>query len=78
MKCARKLRCNTSKQSVYQNANISIHQHKVYINTFTKWRCLMLDSPELVESKISSCWKTKILNYICIPKMVNNFTLITA
>ena len=36
----------------------------------------MLDSSELLESHISSCWKTKISNYICFKngkqRQINN------
>ena len=38
---------------------VAIHQQK-YFDTYTKWRCLMLDSSELLESQVPSCWKSNI------------------
>ena len=44
-----------SKQYCYQKTNIVIHQLTHLFDNFTKWRCWMTDSFELLESQISSC-----------------------
>ena len=46
-----RINCIATKMKTYQYTN-----QKIYFDNFNKWRYAVLDSSDLLEYQISSCW----------------------